>query len=225
MPILVVCPGCKKSFTVADKFAGKTGPCPKCKTVISVPAVSEEVQIHAPEEFSRGGRGVSGRLALKPIARTQVKIRPVVAGAVAAGVVVFLAVLWLCGGLLGKWPIITGTTGLLLLSPILAMVAYTFLRDDEKEPYRGRGLALRTAACSAIYVILWGVFVYVKASYPPDEIWQWFVIAPPFLILGSMTAWLSFDLEPTNGFFHYSFYVLVTVLLARIAGLGWAWAT
>lgn len=37
MPILVTCPGCKAQFNVSDKFAGKQGPCPKCKAVISIP--------------------------------------------------------------------------------------------------------------------------------------------------------------------------------------------
>ena len=31
MAIAVICPGCKASFRVSDKFAGQTGPCPKCK--------------------------------------------------------------------------------------------------------------------------------------------------------------------------------------------------
>ncbi len=69
MAILVVCPGCKKSFNVDDKFAGKTGPCPKCKTKITIPEKKAEVKIHAPDEFSGGGKGVTGKLVLKPIAR------------------------------------------------------------------------------------------------------------------------------------------------------------
>lgn len=37
MPILVTCPGCKAQFNVSEKFAGKQGPCPKCKAVITIP--------------------------------------------------------------------------------------------------------------------------------------------------------------------------------------------
>ncbi len=90
MAILVVCPGCKKSFNVDDKFAGKTGPCPKCKTKITIPEKKAEVKIHAPEEFSGGGKGVTGKLALKPIARQETRIKPlmaaVIGGAVAAAI-------------------------------------------------------------------------------------------------------------------------------------------
>ena len=63
MAILVVCPGCKKSFNVDDKFAGKTGPCPNCKTKITIPEKKAEVKIHAPDEFAGGGKGVTGKLA------------------------------------------------------------------------------------------------------------------------------------------------------------------
>ena len=39
MSIIVVCPGCKKSFKVSDKYAGKSGACPNpdCKATIKVP--------------------------------------------------------------------------------------------------------------------------------------------------------------------------------------------
>ena len=37
--------------------------------------------------------------------------------------------------------------GALVLAPPLVLAGYTFLRDDELEPYRGRELGLRVAAC------------------------------------------------------------------------------
>ena len=48
----------------------------------------------------------------------------------------------------------------------------------------------------------------------------WFLVAPPFLIVGAMAGKFSFDLETTNGFFHYAFYVAVTMILGAIADLG-----
>lgn len=228
MSILVVCPGCKKSFQVSDKFAGKTGPCPKCKTVIRVPTKAEEVQVHAPEEFGTGGRGATGQLALKPIARSKFVLKPVVVGAI-VGAIVLVIVLTL----VGRWlELFQGATfgayairaiGLLIVSPALAIAAYTFLRDDELEPYRGIELYVRAAICAVIYMSLWGGFVYAKGLFPPVELWQWFIIAPPFFIVGAVAGWLSFDIEASNGFFHYAFYVLVTVLLGALGGLGWVW--
>jgi hypothetical protein len=227
MSILVVCTGCKKSFQVNDKFAGKSGPCPKCKTVIRIPDKAQEVKVHAPEEFGGGGRGVSGQLALKPIARTPLKVRPVMAAAVAGSVLAVLIVTWLAGGLLQQ-SLMARAIGLLAISPALAVAAYTFLRDDELEPYRGLPLYYRAAACATGYAVLWGLFWYVKTTMAPTtteplELWQWLFLAPPFLGLGTLAAWVAFDLEIGNAFFHYAFYLLVTIFLGWVAGLGWVW--
>ncbi len=51
------------------------------------------------------------------------------------------------------------------------------------------------------------------------------VIAAPLVGIGTMTASLALDLEPGNGCCHYMFYLLTTVLLGWIGGLGWVWAT
>ena len=70
MSIIVVCPGCRKSFKVSDKFAGKSGPCPNCKRTLEVPEKTQEVKVHAPEQFAGGGRSTTGKLVLKPVAYT-----------------------------------------------------------------------------------------------------------------------------------------------------------
>ena len=78
MPISVVCSGCQARFNVSEKFAGKQGPCPKCKKVITIPdAPAEEVTIHAPEAYAHGGKDSKGRPTLKPIARVKTKLSPV----------------------------------------------------------------------------------------------------------------------------------------------------
>jgi hypothetical protein len=223
MSILVVCPGCKKSFQVKDQFAGKSGPCPKCKAIIHVPKKSEEVKIHGGEDFSRGGRDAAGQLVLKPIARKQVRFEPVVTAAVAGSTVCLLAVTWAAGSLIQRfWAV--RAIGLLVLSPVLVIAAYTFLRDDELEPYRGLPLAVRSTACAAAYAVLWALLAYVLGVIQPGiEIYLWILIAIPPLVLGSLAAWLSLDLEPTSGFFHYGFYLLVTMALGWVGGLGWVW--
>ena len=85
MSILVVCPGCRKSFKVSDRFAGKSGPCPSCKATIQVPTKSEEVKVHAPTAFADGGRSTTGQLLTKPIARKETRLGPVMAVAIGAG--------------------------------------------------------------------------------------------------------------------------------------------
>jgi hypothetical protein len=226
MPITVVCTGCKKSFQVQDKFAGKSGPCPKCKTTIKVPAKSQEVKIHGGEDFSSGGRTTSGQLALKPISRKQVKFKPALAGAIGGAALGVMILSWIGGRIIAVSTPFVGyslaTLALLLLSPVLVLGAYEFLYDDELEPYRDKPLYLRAAACAATYVILWGFFAYIKGVVQPSEIYAWLIIAAPFLVIGTLTAQFSLDLEPGSAFCHYAFYLVVIIVLAVIARL-WTW--
>ena len=63
MAIQVTCSGCHARFKVSDKYAGRKGPCPKCKAEITVPDADEEVVIKSHDEFG-GARDAGGeRLA------------------------------------------------------------------------------------------------------------------------------------------------------------------
>ena len=224
MSILVVCPNCHKSFKVSDKFAGKSGPCPSCKNTIKVPEKTGEVKVHGAEEFSDGGRGRSGEMLTKPVAREETTFHPVVAAGIAAGVLLVLAISFIAGKVIAGSLVVRGV-GLLLLSPALVMAAYTFLRNDELEPYRGLQLWIRALICGTVYTVLWGVFAYVSRVFlfPEPELWQWMFVIPPFVALGGVAPNLSLDLDYGNGALHYVFYVLLTVLLAWVAGMGWVW--
>ncbi len=231
MPILVTCPGCKKSFNVDDKFAGKTGACPKCKTKITVPQKQPEVTVHAPESFGGGGKSVSGKLLLKPIAREETRIKPLAVAAIGGGIAAAIAyAVFLRRFVPGPdaqssafdlQHILCGL-GLLLVGPPLCVAAYTFLRDDELQPHRGGQLWICAAACGLLYAILWAAFAYVRVGVYRGEaiaMPMWFVIVPPFFVAGGMAGKFSFDLETANGFFHYAFYAAATLLLGLIAGV------
>jgi hypothetical protein len=163
MSIPVVCPGCLKRFNVSDKFGGKKGPCPSCKTVISIPEKKDEVVVHAPEEF--GPKGVSGEAVLKPIQREETRFSMVsIVTTVALAVLIpLVAVALRFSGLLDSSPLrelILGG-GAFLVAPPIVLIGYTFLRDVELEGYRGKPLMLRVLICSVIYAVLWGVYLYV----------------------------------------------------------------
>ena len=226
MSILVTCPHCRSRFQVSDRFAGQTGPCPKCKSPIRVPTKEEEVQVHAPTEFASGGRTASGELATKPIARKDTKLEPVVVVALVAAVLTVLLVTWAVGrsGLFEN-RLAARAIGLLLVSPPLVLAGYTFLRDDELEPYQGISLYVRVGICAAAYMALWGGYGHVADRVLTGELWNWAYVAPPFLIVGALAALASLDLDFGSGFFHYSFYLLATILLRWIAGMGWLWQT
>jgi len=223
MAITVTCTGCHKRFQVSDQFAGRSGPCPKCKTVIRVPTKDEEIKIQEPEAAPPGTRGAP---APKPILREEAKMTPVGIAVIAASALVTLIVTAVLGrteffvdGVLVK-----STIGLLLVSPPLVIAGYSFLRDDEDlSPYRGKALYLRAAICSVIYILLWGVYAYLSGRVMTGELWTWVYVAPPFFVAGAAAALATLDLDFGSGFFHYSFYLFATVLLRWLAGLGWVW--
>ena len=223
MSILAVCNKCRKSFKVSDKFAGQTGPCPNCKAPLKVPTKQEEVKVHAPTQFADGGRSVTGELLTKPIARKQTKLQPVVAVAIGGAAAGVLLVSWVAGGVIQS-SVVIRTAGLMLISPPLVVAAYSFLRNDELQPYQGVELYVRATICGLVYVLLWGGYGYVAgAGFLTGDLWEWLFVAPPFLVVGALAALASLDLDFGNGFFHYSFYVLVTVLLRAATGMGWIW--
>lgn len=217
MAINVVCPGCKKRFSVDDKFAGKQGPCPKCKTVIKVPEKTEEVVIHEPESF--GPKDSKGRAVLKPIARKEAKFSPVLAAVAGISSLLVLVAAWMLRGQAS--PLLLGI-GALVLAPPLAWSGYAFLRDDEYEPFRGRELWVRVGACSLVYALLWGLIPLI-AGYglrlDELELIHMAFLAPLLIGLGAFTAYASLDFDFGVGALHYGLYLTVTVVLRLVLGL------
>jgi hypothetical protein len=216
MAIKVLCPGCRTLFTVSDKFAGRTGPCPKCKAPITIPATSvKEVKIEGPEEeAARAGRGPTAPIVFEehPIPR---------AAYVAVGVAAVASLLMalIAGRLLKP----DDLPGWLLAAAAFAVampacwIGYEIVRDRNLAPYRGRPLFIRTLACAAVYAALWGV----KGFLPPDltnDMWPWVYLGPPFFFAGALAALAAYDLDWGTGVAHYSLYVMFTALLRWLAG-------
>ncbi len=221
MSIPVICPGCKASFRVSDKFAGKTGPCPKCGVKIQVPEQAAEVKVHAPEPVAKDAKG---RSVTKPLGRIENEVGSV---AMIAAVGISLAVIlttWLMGrsGMLKDSPALL-IAGLVLISPPLTVIGYYFLRDpDSLQPYYGRSLWVRGGICAAIYVVLWIGFSFIPGEFVEDA-YAWLYLAPPFVIAGGLAALSCFDLPFGNGVLHYCFYLAVTMFLRYLADLPALW--
>jgi hypothetical protein len=227
MPIQVTCPGCLKRFSVADKFAGKEGPCPNCKVKIKIPKKEDEVVIHAPEHSEAGAVGAGGRHVLKTFKRKDTKFQPLVFTAVAGFVLVALLIALVIRSV-GPPELWLKALAAILLGPPIAWAGYTFLRDPELEAYQGTSLILRSVACGLVYALMWGVFWFLgyrffglgtETAKHGLEIWQMLVLAVPVFAGGILAAYASFDIDPGSAFFHCAMYFAVTVLFRLVAGL------
>ena len=79
--------------------------------------------------------------------------------------------------------------GAVLLGPLIALTGYTFLRNDDLEPYRGQELILRVLACGAAYAFLWGVYWWIQWVLEMQfEMNLLVFIAPIFVLAGGVTA-------------------------------------
>ncbi len=223
MAIQVICPGCHKRFQVSDKFAGQKGPCPSCKTIITVPRKEEEAVIHAPEEF--GPKGATGRPTFKPIARADAKFSPTVAALVALAVIMTFLLAWFIGRGAGPEgpPAVVLTVGAVVLAPPLALAGYLFLRDDELEPYRGPSLWIRLLIVGAVYALLWGISGFWIKDYFLEtdrfETYQLAIVLPLMIGIGALAAHAALDLDFSTAALHYGLYLLVTVLLRLTMGM------
>ena len=196
------------------KADGKPGTDPKRLDISA-----DDIQIHAPDTV--GPKTSTGRPVIKPILRKETKIEAVPIVMIVGGTLLAFAAAWILRKPLGQ-QVALRAIALAIISPPLALGGYWFLRDDELEPYRGRALWLRAGLCALIYAVLWGVYLFI-----PDDattaVWSWIYLAPPFFLVGAGVAYATLDLEVENAFFHYCFYVLVTLLLGLTAGLQMPW--
>ena len=220
MPIPVICPSCKAQFRVSDKFAGQTGPCPKCKAKISIPKLAPEIKIAEPEPI--GPKDAKGRSVSKPIPRFEPVVTTRSMGLSVAAAFATLIVAWIAGKVMIERQHLLAAIGTPLVALPLVLAGYQFLKEEEAEGYHGRALWVRGAICAAIYSLLWGVFYFVP-DYWIVEYWSWIYISAPFLILGTLTSFACFDLEFGNGFFHYCFFLVGTLLLRSLIGLPALW--
>ncbi|MFN3189830.1 MAG: hypothetical protein ACE361_04850 [Aureliella sp.] len=222
MPINVTCPSCLKRFQVSEKFAGKSGPCPNCKKTIKIPEASEQVVIHAPEDA--GPKDSSGKAILKPIKRKEVQVgTPVIVGAIVAAVAAFAIAfgLGLTGTQPATWMLVFGSV---LLAPPLVFLGYWFLRDDELEGYSGQQLLLRCGLVSVLFAALWAIYGFVPgyvSGYSAMGEYSGLdmvIFFPIMVILGTLIAVVTLELEALQAAMHYLLYLIATFVLAWLAG-------
>ncbi len=222
MPIQVTCAKCLTRFSVNEKFAGKKGPCPKCKAEITIPTLAEQVVIHAPTDGAP--KDSTGASVLKPIKRKDAVIgkRDI---AIAVGAVVGAVLLAVAFRFTGGTPIIARVLVAIVIAPPLVWLGYAITRDAELEPYRGNELWSRVGIVSAIFAALWLVYVFlgpyvVDVDHASDMGMMGAGITLVIMLgLGAIAAMAAFELEFIGGLTIAGIYIAPTLLLAIIGAV------
>ena len=226
MAITVICPSCRASFRVDDKYAGRQGPCPKCKATITIPKV-EKVVIHDETVTSTTAAAAQGTPqtkapthAIRPIARTEVQFKALPAVLIVLAVLAAFGAAYMFRGLIGRSELIR-VIGIFAVGLPASIGMYSILRNDELEPYRGQALWWRASVCSLVFTLLWVGFHFI----PPDFISDAYVLIAfvQMIVIGGATAMVLFDLEFSSGAFNYLIFFATTILLGYVAGLPWPW--
>lgn len=221
MPIPVTCPSCLARFTVSDKYAGKQGPCPKCKQSITVPDKSQEVVIHAPE--SSGPKDSTGRPVLKPLRRVDFNpstIQIILASTIAAASLIAAIATRVVAQTPPTWAL--ALVAIALAYP-LASVGYTFFKDDELGGYVGRERWIRLGICAGVFVATWGLYWFLAYYFgnrrlADVESFQMAILIGLMFAAGVTVSIAACELEAGQAFLHYAIYFVATLLLALIAG-------
>lgn len=227
MPIQVTCPGCLKRFTVADKHAGKQGPCPSCKKTITIPKLEDQVVIH---EQPSGPVDSKGRSVLKTFRRQDSKFSPLMALSAVGVVVVACLVAFLLKGFVATASVVPAVLVMCgaaaVLGPFVAAGGYMFLRDDELEPYRGAQLWLRAAACGVGFALAWLLFAFIlsRLTTPEDvksglQLWQLLIPLAVMFMVGLLSAYASLELDPASAVMLFALFFIFTGLLRLLMGL------
>ncbi len=223
MSIRVTCPKCHTRFNVSEKFAGKEGPCPKCKGVIKIPALDEQVVIHAPD--TSGPKDSKGRSILKPLRRSDTVLSGVQITLIAACIIGFLAAALVVRLMMSAdvrqisyWML---GIAALVIAPPLCYVGYHLLRNQEMGIYPVSETRARVAICSVIYVALWALFPLACYAFNNDySLGSWLTASIAMLGIGGVAGMYSFDLDYILGLVHYGMYFAIGLIGRAIAGLG-----
>lgn len=220
--IRVTCGKCHTRFNVSEKFAGKEGPCPKCKTKIKIPAKSDQVVVHEPE--MSGPKTKTGESVLKPLRRKEMVLTSVHITLIVGLIVLFL----ICALIFNftfpdkqAFPAWILWISAVVMGPPICMAGYFMLRDQELGGYLGKELWVRVLVCSAIYALLWIAMPVGKYAFSDSyETGSWIFALIIMAGGGAAAGMLSFDIDYLMGLVHYGLYLTLCLLGRVVAGIG-----
>ncbi len=221
MPIRVTCRKCKTRFTVSDKFAGRDGPCPKCKATIHIPAKTEEVVIHAPKDA--GPKSSAGRSVAKPIFRIEAEVTALTWTVIVGIILTFFVLAFVMRMQFpdkSQFPWFITVVASIAVAIPATYGAYAILRDSELGAFTGRDLWARVLSCSAVYALLWLAMPLMEYAMHGYDAVGWGIALAAMAGLGAFAGSLAFGFEYLTGVLHYGMYLGCTLLLRWIVGIG-----
>ena len=119
------------------------------------------------------------------------------------------------------WPVLA--IGAMMLSYPVVVAGYSLLRNDELEPYTGKDLWIRGGICALIYAATWGIHAYLgwRGVYGDSfELHHALIALTAMIVPGALAGLATLDLDGFSAAIHYGFYLVATVLLRLIMGIG-----
>ena len=219
MSIRVTCTNCHTRFDVHEKFAGKEGPCPKCKTTITIPAADEQVVVHEPEHS--GPTDSKGRSVLKPISRAETVLSGVQITLIAATILGFLAVAFILKNYFTDkeaFPVWLLAIGAIVMAVPVTYVGYALLRNQDREPFYRNALLPRLGICIGAYSAFWLIMPLMGYAFPNNDIGAIIgVIA--MIAAGGFVGMMVLEFDYIFGVLHYGMYLGLCLLVRLIVGL------
>lgn len=208
-------------FDVSEKFAGKEGPCPKCKKVITIPTLEESVVVH--EREHSGPKDSTGESVLKPISRKETKLSGLHITLIVASIALFLGAAIMArfmypdGATFPLWLLAVGAA---LIAMPIAFAGYTFLRNPDAAPFRGQDLWSRLAISGAVYAALWMLMPLMSYAFPGNQMGA-IIALIGMIAAGGAIGMLVMEFDFMFGVLHYGMYLGICMIGRLIVGLGW----
>jgi len=223
MAIDVICSGCLKQFKVSDQFAGRSGPCPGCKTIISIPKLEDQLVIEEPEH-KPGSPGAHTRInGIRRRAGFFQRFEVITLCSLFTTVAVVAVVIRILQtDPVTRLNLTTGILfgfGLILLALASSALGYGVLKDAEIEVFARRTIIIRSIITAGIYCLIASGFIMATLFFTQDD--------PRTLILAilgiacfsiaSFAPMLCFEMELMHGALHVAIMICMTSLFCLLA--------
>jgi hypothetical protein len=224
MTIDVICSGCLKSFQVGDQFAGRSGPCPGCKTIISIPALEDQLIIEEPE-YKPGSP--AGHTKIDGITRRAGVFQRFEVTTLCSLFVLASAVAVLTRIVqVDSQNVLTATTGvlfgigLILMATASSLLGYGVLKDSEVKAFDRPTTILSTAITAAIYSLIGSVFIVTTLLLDPTDPSRTLIlsiVAIACFAIASFAPMVLYEMEMLQGALHVGIMICMTSIYCLMA--------